>query len=127
LLASDGPPPAGMPVAPPAPDEYLERFLPKLRQLFRYREYTSLERFRAEVPVGVTQRWPVPGERHLEVTAEAVGDRMVRLSVRLSRGSFTELVTKIQASPGSPAVIGGPRHADGVLIIIVWANPDPRR
>ena len=125
LLASDGPPAPGLRVAPAAPDERLEKILPKLRQLFRYREYTSLERYRAEVPLGSTQRWPVPGDRLLEVTPEGVADKTVRLRVRLARSGLSEVTTNIQASPGSPAVIGGPRHADGVLIIIVWANPNP--
>src|SRR6266545_3742993 len=44
VLASDAPPPPGMRLAPPEPDERLDSFLPKLRQLFRYKEYTSLER-----------------------------------------------------------------------------------
>ena len=125
LLATEGPPPPGTRVVPPGPDERLDAFLPKLRQLFRYSQYTSIERFRAEVPVGATQRWVVPGERHLEVTPEAMVNRSVRLKVRLSRGSMTELTTSIQAAPGSPAVIGGPKHDSGVLIIIVWANPGP--
>jgi predicted DNA-binding protein (UPF0251 family) len=123
LLATEGPPPPGTRVVPAGPDERLDAFLPKLRQLFRYSQYTSIERFRAEVPVGSTQRWFVPGERQLEVTPEAMVNRSVRLKVRLSRGSMTELITSIQAAPGSPAVIGGPRHDSGVLIIIVWANP----
>jgi hypothetical protein len=123
LLATDGPS-AAMRAAPPVSDERLEAFLPKLRRLFRYSDYTSLERYRAEVPLGTTQRWPVPGERQLELTA-ASADRAVRLRLRLLRGPMTELVTDIQAAPGSPAVIGGPRFADGVLIIIVWANPNP--
>jgi RNA polymerase sigma-70 factor (ECF subfamily) len=127
LLASDGPPPPSVRVAPAVPDERLEQFLPKLRQLFRYREYTSLERYRAEVPLGSTQRWAVPGDRQLEVTPEGLAERTVRLRVRLARNGVTEVTTHIQASPGSPAVIGGPRHADGVLIIIVWANPNPDR
>ncbi|HXG04589.1 MAG TPA: hypothetical protein VNO23_14380, partial [Candidatus Binatia bacterium] len=125
LLATDGPPPAGLPRNPPGRDERLERFLPRLRQLFRYREYTSVERFRAEVPVGTTQRWPVPGDRHLEVTPESVTGNAVRLRVRLLRGSTAELNALIQAASGNPAVIGGPRHGEGVLIIIVWANPNP--
>lgn len=125
LLASDQPPALGT-QAPPAPDERLERFLPRLRQHFRYREYTSLERFRAEVPVGTTRQWPVPGERQLEVTPEAVTGGQVRLRLRLTRGGRDELRTHIVASPGHPAVIGGPRYGDGVLIIIVWANPEPR-
>jgi RNA polymerase sigma-70 factor (ECF subfamily) len=120
LLASEAPP-ASRSQAPP-PDERLDRFLPRLRQLFRYRDYTSLERYRAEVPVGTTQRWSVPGERQLEVTPEGVTGSTVRLQVRLMRGSMSEVNTHIQAAAGSPAVIGGPHFADGVLIIIVWAN-----
>jgi RNA polymerase sigma-70 factor (ECF subfamily) len=123
LLATDGPS-GTMRGGPPVADERLEAFLPKLRQLFRYSDYTSLERYRAEVPLGATQRWAVPGERQLELTA-ASADRAVRLRLRLLRGPMTELVTDIQAAPGHPAVIGGPRFADGVLIIIVWANPNP--
>jgi RNA polymerase sigma-70 factor (ECF subfamily) len=125
LLATDGPPPPGLPRNPPGHDERLERFLPRLRQLFRYREYTSVERFRAEVPVGTTQRWPVPGDRLLEVTPESVSGNAVRLRVRLVRGATAEVNALIQAASGNPAVIGGPRHGEGVLIIIVWANPNP--
>src|SRR5262249_43475842 len=127
LLATDGPPPSGMRMAPPEPDERLAQFLPRLRQLFRYREYTSLERYRAEVPVGSTQRWPVPGDRQLEVTPEGVNGNTVRLRVRLERNGRAELNTSIQAASGNPAVIGGPKHADGVLIIIGWANANPTR
>jgi RNA polymerase sigma-70 factor (ECF subfamily) len=126
VLASDVPPPAGARgLAPAAPDERLDNFLPKLRQLFRYKEYTSLERYRAEVPIGATQRWPVPGDRQLEVTPEALARGAVKFQVRLMRGGVTEVNTHIQAQTGNPAVIGGPRHGDGVLIIIVWPNPNP--
>jgi RNA polymerase sigma-70 factor (ECF subfamily) len=124
LLASDAPPGPHVRVAPAEMDERLAAFMPKLRRLFSYREYTLLERYRAEVPLGETQRWAVPGQRTLEVTPEGV-DRGVRLSVRLVRGGLSELSTHIQAAPGQPAVLGGPHFADGVLIIIVWANPNP--
>ncbi len=126
LFAGDGPPPPGTRLVPEGPDPRLEAFLPRLRQLFRYREYASLERYLAEVVVGTTQRWTVPGDRQLEVTPEGVSAGVVRLRVRLQRGSLSEVTTNIQAARGNPAVIGGPRYADGVLIIIVWANPDPR-
>ncbi len=124
LLAADAPPPAHVQVI--AVDKRLEDFIPKLRQLFRYSEYTSLERFRAEVPVGTTQKWPVPGDRQLELTPEHVSERTVKLRLKLIRGNVSELVTDIQARHGSPAVLGGPKYANGVLIIIVWANPDAR-
>jgi RNA polymerase sigma-70 factor (ECF subfamily) len=127
LLASDTPPPRGaMPLAPGERDERLERFLPRLRQLFRYKEYTSLARFRTDGPVGTTQRWSVPGDRTLELTPEGVNGQTVHLRLRLMRGNTSELATNIQARSGSPAVLGGPRHDDGVLIIVVRANAEPR-
>jgi RNA polymerase sigma-70 factor (ECF subfamily) len=124
LLAADAPPPATVQATPT--DKRLESFIPKLRQLFRYSDYTSLERFRAEVPVGTTQKWAVPGDRQLELTPENVSEQGVKLKLKLTRGAVAELVTDLQARHGSPAVLGGPRYANGVLIIIVWANPDPK-
>jgi hypothetical protein len=125
LRASDTPPPSGSRIVPGGGDERLEQFMPRLHQLFRYKEYASLGRFRAEVPVGTTQRWSVPGDRTLELTPESVTGNTVRLRLRLQRGGTSELTTNLQAASGAPAVIGGPRHDDGVLIIIVWANAGP--
>lgn len=125
VLASDTPPTQARGLAPAAPDERLDSVLPKLRRLFSFKEYTSLERHRAEVPMGSTQRWPVPGDRQLEITPEAFARGAVKFQVRLSRGGLTEVNTHIQAQPGNPAIIGGPRHGDGVLIIIVWPNSAP--
>lgn len=126
LLASNAPPPrGGMALAPGARDERLESFLPRLRQLFRYNEYTTLARFSTNAPLGATQHWSVPGDRTLELTPEGVSGQTVRLHLRLLRGQMNELATDIQARSGSPAVLGGPRHDDGVLIIVVWAHTLP--
>jgi RNA polymerase sigma-70 factor (ECF subfamily) len=126
LMGTDAPLPVGVRPVPADGDERLVAFMPKLRQLFRYREYVSLERYRAEVPPGTLQTWALPGERRLELLPESVAGDTVRMRLRLLRGSVTELATDIQAARGAPAVIGGPRHGDGVLIIIVWANANPR-
>jgi len=106
------------------PDE-LRQLLPKLHQLFRYKEYRLLHQYRADTPIGSAQRWPVPGDRMLELTPEGVTGNAARLRVRLLRGGggVTEITTSMQAAAGAPAVIGGPRHGDGVLIIVVWFNP----
>jgi RNA polymerase sigma-70 factor, ECF subfamily len=128
LLATDKPPTsASLKLAPDTtPDDRLQKFLPRLRQLTGYQQFTSLERYRSEVPIGSRERWSVPGDRTLEVTPEGVSGDTVRMRVRLLRGNVTEVTTEIQAARGNPAVIGGPRHADGVLVIVVWANANPQ-
>ena len=126
LVGTDGALPAGLKAVGGEGDERLTAFMPKLRQLFRYKEYASLARYRAEVPVGTLQKWTIPGDRTLEVLPESVSGDTVRMRVKLTRGTVNEVVTNIQAARGNPAVIGGPKHESGVLIIIVWANANPQ-
>jgi RNA polymerase sigma-70 factor (ECF subfamily) len=106
-------------------DERLKRILPRLRTLFRYTDYTTLDRQRVEGPLGTQQRFAVPGERWLEVTPDQLQGSHVRMRVRLLRGVHPEVNAAIQAAPGAPAVLGGPPYGNGVLIIILWANPNP--
>ena len=106
-------------------DERLRKILPRLRTLFRYTDYTTLDRQRAEVPLGTQQRFPLPGSRQLEVTPDQLQGQSLRMRVRLLRGEQPELRTILSVAPGAPAVLGGPPHGDGVLIIILWANPNP--
>jgi hypothetical protein len=47
------------------------------------------------------------------------------MRVRLLRGERPEMNANILAAPGAPAVLGGPPYGSGVLIIILWANPNP--
>jgi hypothetical protein len=106
-------------------DERMKKILPRLRTLFRYTDYTTLDRQRVEGPLGTQQRFAVPGERWLEVTPDQLQGDHVRMRVRLLRGVHPEVNAAIQAAPGAPAVLGGPPYGNGVLIIILWANPNP--
>ena len=106
-------------------DDRLRRLLPQLRSLFRYTEYATIERHRAEVTLGSQQRFPLPGARQLEVVPDQLQGQTVRMRVRLLKGEQPELRTNITAAPGAPAVLGGLSHGDGVLIIILWTNPNP--
>ena len=126
LVGTDGTLPAGLKPVGGEGDERLTAFMPKLRQLFRYKEYSSLARYRAEVPVGTLQTWTIPGDRTLEVLPESISGDTVRMRVKLTRGTVNEVVTNIQAARGNPAVLGGPKYDGGVLIIIVWANANPQ-
>jgi RNA polymerase sigma-70 factor (ECF subfamily) len=108
-------------------DERLHRILPRLRSLFRYSEYTTIDRHRAEVTLGTLQRFVLPGARQLEVSPDEMHGQSVRMRVRLMKGDMPELRANIIAAPGVPAVLGGPSHGDGVLIIILWTTPTSDR
>ncbi|MGH7396404.1 MAG: RNA polymerase sigma factor [Candidatus Rokuibacteriota bacterium] len=129
--AADGPsavknPPPPAPKIEPETDERLRRILPRLQMLFRYTDYTTLDRQRVEGPLGTQQRFAIPGERWLEVTPDQLQGNSVRMRVRLLRGEHPEVNAAILAAPGAPAVLGGPPYGNGVLIIILWANPNPK-
>jgi RNA polymerase sigma-70 factor (ECF subfamily) len=119
------PAPPSAATAPVGDDERLKRILPQLRLVFRYTDYTTLDRHRVEGPLGMAQRFPIPGERWLEVTPDEMHGQRVRMKVRLFKGDRSEMNASIIAAPGAPAVLGGPPHGNGVLIIILWANPNP--
>ena len=127
LEASSAPKSPSGPVAPKSeePDERLRKIIPRLQMLFRYTDYTTLDRQRVEGPLGTQQRFAVPGERWLEVTPDQMQGTSVRMRVRLLRGERPEMNANILAAPGAPAVLGGPPYGSGVLIIILWANPNP--
>ncbi len=121
------PPTAGQhPVPVEEPDQYMRRILPQLRTLFRYSEYTTLDRQRVDVSLGTQQRFQIPGERWLEVTPDQLQNNSVRMKVRLLKGEQAEMTSNILAAPGAPALIGGPAYGNGVLIIILWAHPNPK-
>jgi RNA polymerase sigma-70 factor, ECF subfamily len=128
LEASSAPKSPSAPAAPnpeAEPDERLRRIIPRLQTLFRYTDYTTLDRQRVEGPLGTQQRFAVPGERWLEVTPDQMQGTSVRMRVRLLRKERPEMNANILAAPGAPAVLGGPPYGNGVLIIILWANPNP--
>ncbi|MGH7333310.1 MAG: sigma-70 family RNA polymerase sigma factor [Candidatus Rokuibacteriota bacterium] len=125
FLASDGPPPAEVPPNPFPADARVDTYVLKLRQLLRYRQYHPLQQMLGNVPMGTTHRATLAGDRQLELTPEGMRERAVQLRVRLVRGNLTEVTTNIAATPGTAVVIGGPRYSDGVLIILLWANPNP--
>ncbi len=128
LEASSAPKSPSGPAAPKSeaePDERLRKIIPRLQTLFRYTDYTTLDRQRVDGPLGTQQRFAVPGERWLEVTPDQMQGTSVRMRVRLLRGERSEMNANILAAPGAPAVLGGPPYGSGVLIIILWANPNP--
>src|SRR5258705_2184780 len=133
------PAPSGPVTAPPAAspgatatsvpdgqmDERLKLIVPRLRKLFRYSDYTPIDHHKVDVEFGVSKRIPAPDDRWLEVTPKDLQGKSVRMQVRLLKGDKSVMTSNIVAAPGAPAIVGGPRHGTGVLIIILWADPVP--
>ncbi|MDP2703597.1 MAG: hypothetical protein Q8P98_16160, partial [Candidatus Rokubacteria bacterium] len=133
LQASNPPAPQPAPAGKQAPapagpaigqmDERLKQIVPRLSKLFRYSDYTPLEHRNVDVEFGASKRLPAPGDRSLEVTPMDLQGKSVRMQVRLLKSEKSVMTSNIVAAPGAPAIIGGPRHGTGVLIIIIWADP----
>jgi len=133
LQASNPPVPQPAPAGKQAPapagpavgqmDERLKQIVPRLSKLFRYSDYAPLEHHNVDVEFGASKRLPAPGDRSLEVTPLDLQGKSVRMQVRLLKSEKSLMTSNIVAAPGAPAIIGGPRHGTGVLIIIIWADP----
>lgn len=133
LQASNPPAPQPAPAGKQAPapagpavsqmDERLKQIVPRLSKLFRYSDYTPLEHHNVDVEFGASKRLPAPGDRSLEVTPMDLQGKSVRMQVRLLKSEKSVMTSNIVAAPGAPAIIGGPRHGTGVLIIIIWVDP----
>lgn len=115
--------PPALPTERRADERFQKIILPQLRTLFRYTEYRTVDRQRWRVRLGTQQNLQLPGLRQLEVLPDQLHGTSVRMRVRVLKGDHAELQTSIVAAPGVPAVLGGPRFGEGVLIIILWANP----
>jgi RNA polymerase sigma-70 factor (ECF subfamily) len=100
----------------------LRLWVPKLQQVFLYSHYEPVSAFETTMPVGVLQRFSLPGGREMELQPLGVRFPVVRVLVRIKRGAVGELATVMDVPPRRPALIGGLPHESGVLIIAIRAN-----
>jgi RNA polymerase sigma-70 factor (ECF subfamily) len=150
-LARPGPPPGGMPpagLAPtpdlanpagppgsgplPAPDLQagcgepvrLRLWVPRLQQVFQYSHYEPVSAFETRMPIGMLQRFALPGGREMEIQPLGIRRPIVRVLVRIKRGPVGELATVMDVPPRRPALIGGLPHESGVLIIAIRSREE---
>jgi RNA polymerase sigma-70 factor (ECF subfamily) len=123
------PPPAG--AAPPAEIQSgcgqpvrLHLWVPRLQQVFQYSHYEPVSAFETRMPVGMLQRFALPGGREMEIQPLGVRRPIVRVLVRIKRGPVGELATVMDVPPRRPALIGGLPHQAGVLIIAIRSREE---
>jgi RNA polymerase sigma-70 factor (ECF subfamily) len=127
-LASPPPPPPGV---PPTGLESgcgepvrLQLWVPKLRDVFQYSQYEPVSAIETRMPVGMLQRFALPGGREMEIQPLAVRRTIVRILVRVKRGAVGEIATVMDVPPRRPALIGGLPHQSGVLIIAIRSREE---
>jgi RNA polymerase sigma-70 factor (ECF subfamily) len=127
-LANPPSPPGGV---PPADHQSgcgrpvrLELWVPRLRNVFQYSQYEPVSAFETRMPVGMLQRFALPGGRELEIQPLAVRGPIVRVLVRIKRGAIGEIATVMDVPPRRPALIGGLPHQSGVLIIAIRSREE---
>jgi len=113
------------PSGPPAPGGgcgqpvRLQPWVPRLQEVFGYSSYEPISAFETTMPLGMAQRFALPGGRELVIQPLAVRPPVVRIAVKVMRGAVAEIATVMDVPPRRPALIGGPPHGPGVLIIAI--------
>jgi RNA polymerase sigma-70 factor (ECF subfamily) len=113
------------PAGPPAPGGgcgqpvRLRPWIPRLREVFGYSSYEPISAFEMIMPLGLAQRFALPGGRELEIQPVAVRPPAVRILIRVRRGPVMDITATMDVPPRRPALIGGPPHGPGVLIIAI--------
>jgi RNA polymerase sigma-70 factor (ECF subfamily) len=102
----------------------LQLWVPRLQEVFQYSHYEPMSAFETRMPVGMLQRFALPGGREMEIQPLAIRRPIVRVLVRIKRGPVGELSTVMDVPPRRPALIGGLPHQAGVLIIAIRSREE---
>jgi RNA polymerase sigma-70 factor (ECF subfamily) len=102
----------------------LRLWVPRLQEVFQYSHYEPVSAFETRMPVGMVQRFALPGGRELEIQPLGIRRPIVRVLMRVKRGPVGELTTVMDVPPRRPALIGGLAHQNGVLIIAIRAREE---
>ena len=102
----------------------LQLWVPRLQQVFQYSHYEPVSAFETRMPIGMVQRFALPGGREMEIQPLGIRRPIVRVLVRIKRGPVGELATVMDVPPRRPALIGGLPHQNGVLIIAIRSREE---
>ncbi len=99
-------------------------WIPRLQEVFGYSNYEPMSAFETTMPLGMLQRFALPGGRELQIQPLTIRPPVVRIAVRILRGPIAEIATVMDVPPRRPALIGGPPHGAGVLIIAIRSRAE---
>jgi len=82
-----------------------------------------LDLIQVHIPLGLAQRFALPGGRELELRPAAVTGAVVRMDIKILNRGAPEVSIVADVPPNRPALVGGPPYGGGVLIISITAQP----
>lgn len=93
--------------------------------LFPYSSYRLLKEQRQQVPWGGKVGFDMPGGRYALVVPKEYKDGKVAMKVMVVEGTRPIVDTLLSLRDHATFLIGGPHHADGVLILSIGADTLP--
>ncbi|MEO5656946.1 MAG: hypothetical protein ABIO65_10110 [Nitrospiria bacterium] len=86
---------------------------------FKYTNYALLETRPFTTAIGAKHAMPLPGGKILDLYPYGVSGGSLELLVTITDGAKRVLDTTFRLSNGGTILVGGPTHADGVLIVAI--------
>lgn len=90
--------------------------------LFPYSSYRLVKEERHQVPWGGKVGFDIPGGRYVLVIPKEYRDDRIFMKVMLIDGARSIVDTALSLRNHATFLVGGPRHAEGVLILSIGAD-----
>ncbi len=85
----------------------------------KYSHYKLLETRPFSTTIGAKHAMPLPGGKTLDLYPYGLSGGSIELMVTITDGSKRLLDTTFRLANGATILVGGPAHADGVLIVAI--------
>jgi hypothetical protein len=97
-------------------DSRLGDLIKELQSVFRYTAYRLLSSDQLRLGLNQTGSVPLPGKRTLKITPLRVKGNRAELRLEINKGRQNIFNTVVQLLNRASLTIGGPKHANGVLL-----------
>ena len=102
-------------------DAKVKRFAGKLRRLFNFTHYRLYGEGSAAIEMPGEASFSLGHSFRMEVKVSLAAKNKIRAGVRWMKGKTTLINTVLVMQKGAPAILGGPSHQGGNLIVILEA------
>ena len=103
-------------------DPRLVAMHPQFVRLFPYSSYRLVKEERQQVPWGGKVGFDIPGGRYVLVIPKEYRDERIFMKVMLIDGARPIVDTALSLRNHATFLVGGPRQAEGVLILSIGAD-----